>query len=923
MLYGGKVELEYIETSMFLCNSKAIQEFSKNFANYFKKNYTDTWSIICERKEDLITIRNQVLHEISKEMSINESDTFFGISMYTIDNLARNFCSSIASTTNSEILHELPNFISKPYLEITTQELFIEIILKNYGYVGDDSLTIAKQILSFIDITWPQDTDFINLIISTQNKNNINTVQEISEKFLRQILATYQYARYELSNYSRLQLIIKEYFQENFINHLFHKSNALILPIKFLKGNILWVSAPEYINATSNDFNITIKPGNFQSYFVDEFKKYILISRNKLNKEKNIFISSRTIIKDFHNNLNLDNNHIHYFIAENRHYYSKQLEINLKDKKSINILADFDPGQFRENRSDAAGTYHITPKILEEWNKSNFEFTDASEIFPQIDAHFESFLDQISLINDKKKLYEIGNKYSLDVKINNENSLIQLFQKNIERETFYIGYQHPIQQCPKALSFIASEKLPQKIIITGPAHSATSISFHVKVLNNAISLLRKQGVSIDLPASEMMYRGFWKNIANLKIPLEFWLANSAELNKFPNYLTPKNNIHKFGISFSSEYYSHLFEKFQPGTKNMIPNWQDYINKKTTELSITSFEKYINCPLQFLLSELIGIKKKETEHLSTDHIDIGSRMHLIAEQLISRLVTLLGNNEYNNIIPSVFKDIIENIRIQENFLSFNKNKWIKIIKNSVEKKTSQFAHEIINAINESIETIWQINKESKKTNFSIAQEREILKRTFLRFLHIEINNSENKYTGIAREKPVSLELGGMKFSGKIDRIDATSKGLNIIDYKTSNFPKNEKRISLFPSELQEIKTSKFSAQGALYCLALAEKMEFYEDDIYQNKIKSFSLYYLKNLDFKKNPILSYEFNELFEKDSLTFKKLSAEYTEYALKLKQGNFYPNPIKTNVCEFCNFKLLCPYALKVNINEINEIDS
>jgi PD-(D/E)XK nuclease superfamily len=931
-----KVEKEFFEKSMFLCEYKAIQEFAKNFSSHFKKNYGTQWSIVCERKEDLITVRNQILHEIEKYIPNNENhpQALFGISMYTLDNLARNFCATLAATNDKKLIQEIPGFISKPYLDVISQELLVENILNFYGYIGNDSLPIAKQILSLIDITWPDSTNFVQLIISTQNKKNIKTVQEINEKALKQILASYQYAKYELENYSRLQSLVKEYLQGKYIDHLYQetKHHNLILPHKFLKGNILWISAPEFLNSHPQEttFNLeklsgnTIKPGNFQSFFVDEFKKSILNTRKILDIHQNLFISSRTVIPESHTETKLEKNHIHYFISENKHCYSEKIETALKDKDSLCLLADFDPGKFREIRPDAAGSYPITTQFLKEWEKCNIEFTDAQEIFPQIDSHFEKFLEQISLVSNETRLHEIGKQYSIEMKSNNDDFILQLFQKYIEKERAYIGYQHPVLTCPKALSFFASSHMPKKIISIGRAHAPTASSFHVKVLNNAISILRKQGVSIDLPASEMMYRGFWKNIANLGIPLDFWLDSSSELNDFPNYLIPEGNIHKFGVAFPKATHSHLIERFlcrTDGKSILFPQWRNYLPDSNQRISITSFERYITCPLQFFLSDIIGIKKEEQENVSVDNMEIGSRMHLIAEQLITSLVTIIGNKDYGKIMHPIFSNILESLKIETNFLSLNKNLWLHIIQNTVEKSAILFKIEIKNAFLEAIENIWQVKQENLKPHFTITQEREILKRTFFRFLQIEKSLAEDlqdQLTGIERERPVSLELGGLVFSGKIDRIDATQNGLRIIDYKTSNIPKSEKKISLFPSELDEAKTtSKLSAQGALYCLAWAQKKLLDEENNDRNSIMSFSLYHLKNLDENANPILSYEFSQAMVKDDFIFKKLTTEYTEYALRLKHGDFYPKPIKSKTCDFCDFKPLCPFTFNHDKNE------
>ncbi|APJ03769.1 PD-(D/E)XK nuclease family protein [Silvanigrella aquatica] len=934
------MELEFFEKSLFLCEYKSIKEFAKIFNECFKSNYTTQWSIVCERKEDLITVRNQVLFEIEQlqEKNPHNSEGLFGISMYTLDNLARNFCATIAATTNKNIINEIPKFITKPYLDVINQEHFIKNVLNFYGYLGNDSLPLAKQILSLLDISWPEDASFAKLLISTQDLENISAIQEINEKVLKQILATYQFTKLEFEKYSRLQSLVKEYLQEKFSDHIQENDTNLILPLKFLNGHILWISAPEYINSHSKEIpndiekfsGSTIKPGNFQSYFVDEFKKSILTARKILNVKSTSFLTSRTVIFDSHNDVQIDQSHIHYYVSENRHCYSENIEsVLINQENTICLLADFDPGKFRETRPDAAGRYPMSSQFIAEWNKNNLKFLDAEEIYPQIDSHFDNFLEQLSLIDNESKFDSIGKKYSLEIKKRDENFISHLFLKNMESEYVQIGQQHPVLNCPKALSYFASPDIPKKIIAIGRAHAPTGSSFHVKVLNNAISILRKQGVSIDLPASELMYRGFWKNISNLKIPLEFWLENSEELQQFPNYLLPKENIFKFGKALPPSAHSHLINRFSYSSndkKILIPNWKSELFDINKNISITSFEKYIQCPLQFFLSEVLNIKKEEQEELSIDNKEIGSRMHVVAEQFMTRLVTLLGNYNYEKIMPSIYKNILNSLKIEENFLSSNKDQWKKIINNCIIKESTEFKKEIQITFEEAIDNIWDVFKNENKMNFTLIQEREILKRTFFRFLNIEyfsIENHPNRLTGIERERPISLELEEMTFTGKIDRIDAHENGLSIIDYKTSNIPKTEKKISLFPSELKEVKGSKLSAQGGLYCLAWAQKKLLEEEENHsRSQIISFSLYHLKNLDEKSNPIISYEFSSLLKKNNETYEKLRKEYSQFALRLKQGDFYPNPIKKDTCNFCDFKVLCPTRVGLNTEEIESFD-
>ena len=130
--------------------------------------------------------------------------------------------------------------------------------------------------------------------------------------------------------------------------------------------------------------------------------------------------------------------------------------------------------------------------------------------------------------------------------------------------------------------------------------------------------------------------------------------------------------------------------------------------------------------------------------------------------------------------------------------------------------------------------------------------------------------------------------------------------------TNEISKTEKKLALLPSDLKTCKSSKLSVQGGLYCLAWS-KHHLLDDEDYRNSIHSFSLFQLKNLDDLSNPILSYSFTPKLTSCEPIYNSLLQEYSEYALRLKDGNFYPNPISTKTCDFCDFNKICP-AVKLN---------
>ncbi len=930
---------------MFLCQHKSIKEFAKNFCAKQQIDENINWSVVCERKEDLIAIRNQLFHEIEKHNPACEpSNSVMGISMYTLDSLARNFCATLASTTDKKILSELPEFINKPYLDVITQEHFLEIILQLFGYTSSDSLPLAKQILSLIDTSWPEDLNFIQLIINTQEKEHIHSIQEINELALRQIMAVYQYASLELKNYSRLQSFVNEYLQISFRSHLLNKEKQaeLELPIQFLKGHILWVSAPEYTNIVKRNTeeileHECIKPGNFQSIVVQEFKNAILEAREILNFTSNVFYYSRTIInqnKNAHDSaiqksfdINLSN--ISYWVADNKHCYFEMLTSTLANKNNLTLLADFDPGSFKETRSDAGGSYAITSNDIDAWQNNNINYTDADKFFPKIDDLFKNYLNAISLISKEDTLSHISDSYGLKYRKLDKNSLFYFFKKNIESETIFLENPHPISECPRALSFLNGENLPIKIIAAGRAHAPTSSSFHVKVLNNAISILRRKGVIIDLPASEIMYRGFWQNLCTHKIPIEFWLENSEELENFPSYLKPEQNIFSLGEKLPVFSHSHLYTRLYLPSQNpnfVIPDWKTRFFQAKDFISITEFERYILCPFQYFLSDLLAIKKLKNESLNIDNMAIGSKMHSIAEQIITKLVITLGNINYSSVMSVIYKNILENLKDEKHFISSEKEIWYNLFISAIDKANSEYGKQIIAIFKENIDLLWQL-PDTDKSLFEKDIERETVKRTFYRFLMLEkifTENIPNKKTGVERERNIKLNLEDLTFIGKIDRIDATPDGLHIIDYKTSKASKQKQKLTLLPSKIKYTQSGyKLSVQGGLYSLAWAAQKLLNEEDDYYHCIKSFSLFQLKNLDEEKNIILEYDFSPPMVKDGAFYNQLYEEYSEYARNLREGNFFPNPINSAQCTFCDYKNICPVSNKyIAENEESEND-
>ncbi len=132
--------------------------------------------------------------------------------------------------------------------------------------------------------------------------------------------------------------------------------------------------------------------------------------------------------------------------------------------------------------------------------------------------------------------------------------------------------------------------------------------------------------------------------------------------------------------------------------------------------------------------------------------------------------------------------------------------------------------------------------------------------------------------IGLEKPFTLRLNGIKFYGKIDRIDAAPDGgVEIIDYKTGQ-TKTQKDVDK-------------DAQVSIYAIAAKEA-------------------------FGLNPtLLSYYFVESGEKLSTTRTPLQLEEQRDQIfnvmeELKKANFTATPGMH--CSWCDYRDLCPFAYK-----------
>jgi len=138
--------------------------------------------------------------------------------------------------------------------------------------------------------------------------------------------------------------------------------------------------------------------------------------------------------------------------------------------------------------------------------------------------------------------------------------------------------------------------------------------------------------------------------------------------------------------------------------------------------------------------------------------------------------------------------------------------------------------------------------------------------------------------LALEQVFSVKLGsGLKVGGKIDRIDKTKNGIEIIDYKTGK--------SSVKKDVEK------DMQLTLYALAAADGTLAY-------------MGLIKQTPKPENVEVSFYFFDNQEKLTTTrkaqdFKQLKEEIIKKAKEISKSDFLATPGR--LCDFCEYKLLC----------------
>ena len=182
--------------------------------------------------------------------------------------------------------------------------------------------------------------------------------------------------------------------------------------------------------------------------------------------------------------------------------------------------------------------------------------------------------------------------------------------------------------------------------------------------------------------------------------------------------------------------------------------------------------------------------------------------------------------------------------------------------------------------QSLERILRLlNEEWKENSFDYQVREEKFKEQGIEMLtRYQSNMSDNPPVVVRTEEQFTFDIGPITIRGAIDRIDKTSEGISILDYKTS-------------------KTSS-SAKSNLQLAVYSMYLEQLEDDEIGGLPESSILYFLRD---EEEPVRDHSFTS--EEIAKTKEKILA----VAAGIRKREFSTN--KGKHCDWCDYKnLICP---------------
>jgi DNA helicase-2/ATP-dependent DNA helicase PcrA len=439
--------------------------------------------------------------------------------------------------------------------------------------------------------------------------------------------------------------------------------------------------------------------------------------------------------------------------------------------------------------------------------------------------------------------------------VQNETIENQLSIKNLDLfltriKTFEVDYRSETNEIPTIVDFLdfielmieAGENPAQAeiedvdTIKLMTVHASKGLEFPVVFIVNAVSdrfPTRDRGETIEIP-DELIKETLPIGDAHVQEERRLFYVGMTRAQKYlfitlgKNYggkrdKNPSGFIPETGLEITPVNLEELkTQKAQTGlfgseSEFRQPKLEKVAGFTPSFLSYTQISTYLTCPLKYKFSYVLSIPTPPSAALS-----FGSTIH-------------------------------DTLRDFHTKLMFDANVSYEDLLNMYERNWQPLGYD---------------NKDHRELSFENG--KNILQRYFQ-------DNRDLKVKPLAIEKSFNVRIDGLRFYGRIDRIDPLESGVEIIDYKTGS-TKDQKYVD---SDAQVA----FYAIGTMEALNMQpQKLTYY---FVEEGVKVTTTRTLKQLDDKKE-----------------------EVKEVVGKIKTGNFDATPGMH--CKWCDYKDICPLVWK-----------
>lgn len=898
---------------LYLKNHPAVASFCDSYRRFHGAEQTQhsrkfpvlsPFTIVCERKEDVLAVRAQVFHELNILPHTGEDDTakgpalaLSGITTYTLDSLARSFGQwallALRQLNRSRRSPELLGLLShealaRPFLDIVTQEKLVRQILYACGYAGSDALPLAKQILALIDHPLPEGTGLAQFLHPLESRHIATPMDEAYLSSAALLLCALQIAeRYlDTKSFARAQTLLRKGFLLASQSVLEELVSVLPPAVAALSGTLLWLEAPRY-GFDDTPVGAEYKPGNYaadvSADLLEVCKSLRQINHTNANRAKKTTetqvphecIIGETVItaaseRKIHAQTAIERIVLHGTLV-NLYVHAR----NTAQPDALFLLGDVPLDHTRILHPAAAGGYSICEAEIDCFLAQKLHASEANAAAnPSLQlseaslAALEGLWEEHVLLEEMLTIQlplfrQIAGAYGLDSASTNSADRFRFAARDLATKTRSSKAEsEPLEAMPQALSFLPTAQTPNKVVVFGKPHASRQPSFNVRILNQIFFELRKQGTLIATPASDIMYRVFWRSLFLGPKPVTLHLVEPSEVQELERILKLQDSLaplvespRQRALLLGGDSHGHVdpalgeanilllnflrlgTNQHQPAT---CPNWAAIRNRvrearslrpvPDNETTVTAFEDYTSCPFLFYLRHVLMLGSKTADSLSYDRLDSGTRMHTTLELLSSTINFALTHPDYPlptkiALVEEFFHGWLARLRVPDTFMSMDSTAFKnaaadtlgQIRSRSTEAPFSDlFFMGLLKSLGDTIDALFAAQHESLSDTLGT----ETRKRMLITFLEAELaqlqkDRSSGELRRIAHiEKPVTIELGTHAAAklcarGKIDRIDhlyerqgtASSRRtrIEIIDYKTSAPKEQHSFLSIFPNQ----------------------------------------------------------------------------------------------------------------------------